>query len=622
MVVLPRLFDNDAKRDLLMKYVLAGCGVHEALGKVERSRSWYNRQRREFPEWAGELDAIRGVRVEEGWDRDSVKVQQMVAGGFEQFCQDYLGQKLFWHQLQWLDMLEGRTPRNLHPSQVFEQGDPAFILINTPPEHAKSTTISVNYVTYLIATNPNIRVKIVSKTDRLAAQFVYACQQRLTHPRYKLLQDTFGPKGGYKANADKWRATMFYIGGDSGRDSGEADPTVQALGIGQQIYGTRSDITILDDTSTLANAHQFEDQLRWIQQEVITRGGDTGRVVVVGTRVDGMDLYKALRQKERYPSGESPWTYLSQPAVLEYDEDPKRWTTLWPRSDSPWAGSIERKGPDNLYSRWGGKELSRRRGLLAPRTWALAYQQADVEEDSAFPADLVRKAVNGLRTSGLMHPGDPGCPAKGMDGLYVVAGLDPATAGDTGIVVLGLDRHTGKRWLLEAKAKTAASPTWIRETVKELTQNLRINEWRVEKNGFQAFLSQDPELQRHLANIGVVITEHFTGRNKWDAAYGVASMSGLFYNNLIDIPSTARSEGCKQLTEQLVTWSPESKGIKTDLVMSLWFANIKCQEIMQITQAGTALGTHVPNRYASRRRRANQFTMHLADLASIGSGVG
>lgn len=621
MIVLPRLYDNDDKRDLMMKYVLAGCGVHESLGKIERSRSWYNGQRKENPEWAAELDSIRGVRVEEGWDRDSVKVQQMIAGGFEAFCANYLGQRLFWHQLQWLDLLQGDEPRNLHPSQVYEPGDPAFILINTPPEHGKSTTISVNYCTYLIATNPNIRIKIVSKTDRLAAQFVYAIQQRLTHPRYKLLQETFGPREGYKASADKWRATMFYIGGEQ-RDSGEADPTVQALGLGQQIYGTRSDITILDDTATLQNAHQFEDHIRWIQQEVITRGGDTGRVLVVGTRVDGMDLYRALRQKERYPSGESPWTYLSQPAVLEYDDDPQRWITLWPRSDSPWAGSVERKGADGLYTRWGGKELFRRRGLLAPRTWALAYQQADVEEDSAFPPELVRRAVNGMRSAGLMHPGDPGCPPKGMDGLYVVGGLDPATAGDTGILVVGLDRHTGKRWLLESRARTAASPTWIRETVKELTTSLRINEWRVEKNGFQGFLAQDPELLRYMANLGVIVSEHFTGRNKWDAAYGVASMSGLFHNNLIDIPSTARSEGFKQLTEQLVTWSPESKGIKTDLVMALWFCNIKCQEIMQVSQAGSALGTHMPNRYATRRRRANQFSMHLADLASIGSGVG
>ena len=37
----------------------------------------------------------------------------------------------------------------------------------------------------------------------------------------------------------------------------------------------------------------------------------------------------------------------------------------------------------------------------------------------------------------------------GMDGLTVVAGLDPAAAGCTAMVVVGLDRRTGQRWVLD-----------------------------------------------------------------------------------------------------------------------------------------------------------------------------
>jgi hypothetical protein len=256
------------------------------------------------------------------------------------------------------------------------------------------------------------------------------------------------------------------------------------------------------------------------------------------------------------------------------------------------------------------------------RTWGMAYMQQDVSDDQAFPSELVRKAVNGMRAQGRMQKDAPGCRPKGMDGLYVVGGLDPAVAGDTAAVVVGLDRHTGMRWLLDARVKTSASPTWIRETIKDMTRELGVAEWRVEKNAFQGFLTQDPELQKHLASVGVLLTEHFTGKNKWDSAYGIAAMAGLFHANLIDIPSTAKSEACKQLCEQLIVWHPESKGIKTDLVMALWFAEIKCKEIMQVSLAGSAVGTHLPNRYATRRRKSEQFTMHLADLASIGSGVG
>jgi hypothetical protein len=37
---------------------------------------------------------------------------------------------------------------------------------------------------------------------------------------------------------------MIYLG--TGRDSGEKDPTVQALGFGSQIYGARADLIIVE----------------------------------------------------------------------------------------------------------------------------------------------------------------------------------------------------------------------------------------------------------------------------------------------------------------------------------------------------------------------------------------
>ena len=41
----------------------------------------------------------------------------------------------------------------------------------------------------------------------------------------------YGPPGGFKSTATKWTADMFYLGDDL-RDSGEKDPTIQAIGMG------------------------------------------------------------------------------------------------------------------------------------------------------------------------------------------------------------------------------------------------------------------------------------------------------------------------------------------------------------------------------------------------------
>lgn len=610
-----KVAENLQKRKMMLVYLNKGDSVTESLRKVGRSTGWYASQRSEFPEWALQVSRTGGIVR-----KKPVKVfHGLPELSFADFCDKYLGQKLFDHQLQWVDLLEGRPPRGLHPSMTYEQGDPDYVMINVPPHHAKTTTITTNWVTYQICMNPNVRITLVSKTQTFAESFCYAVQQRLTHPRYALLQKDFGPMGGFKASADKWTKTKLYIGGDA-RDSGEKDPTLQCIGIGNQIYGTRGDWYILDDCIVNDNAHEFEKQIRWIQQDVITRPGfGAGRMIVVGTRVANPDLYSELRNPERYAEQVSPWTYLSQPAVLEYAEDPKDWVCLWPRSNEMWGNTRLVQIPDaeGLYQRWDGPALHRQRGLVGARTWSYAYQQQNHSDEAVFPRELVLRSVKGMRSPGVMHAGAVGYRAKGMDGLYVVGGVDPAMAGDTGIVVMGLDRFTGIRHVLDARIKTAASPTWIRETIKELSVQLKVNEFRIEKNAFQIMLTQDAELHRWLAERGITIVEHFTGKNKWDQSYGVAAMSLLFQNNLIELPNLAKSEAMKQLVEQLCAWAPElPKQVKTDMVMAMWFAEIKCREIMQGTNAAEMVRGFLPNRFLSRRRRAQQFCVNTTDLAS------
>lgn len=609
-------YENKIRREQITSKVADGHTIVSILEKLDRSYNWYTNQRRDNPEWAKQLDRVKLGDLPYS---ETETARSARAGSFEHFCKRYLNMRLFHHQLQWVDLLEGREPRDLHPSQQYEKGDPNYIIVNTPPEHGKTMTISIAYVLYRVCKDPNERILLISKTEKNAKKILYGIKQYMTHPRWRDLQIDFAPSGGWKETSDMWATDMVYLNSHD-RETREKDPTLQAKGIGQQVYGDRATMAILDDCVVLSNAHQWEDQIRWVQQEVLTRLGDVGKLLVVGTRVDASDLYKELRNPDLYPVGKSPWTYLTQPAVLDYSEKPADWKTLWPRADAPWAGTADRPDDDGLYRRWDGPTINRRRGVLDTRTWSLAYMQMGVEEDATFPAELVRASVNGARTPGVIRPGMPSVRAKGMDGLFVVAGLDPAMVGDTAVTVLGLDRHTGVRHLLECHVKTGASPTWIRDTVKEVTTRVGVHEWRVEKNAFQLFLTQDPELRQYLANLGVVLTEHFTGRNKIDVGYGVASMAVLFHNNLIELPALHKSEAVRQLIEQLITWSPETKA-KTDLVMSLWFAELKCREIMQATSARRVNSNYVPNKFATRKQRSMQHTINLSDYAGLNGGA-
>jgi len=290
---------------------------------------------------------------------------------FAEFSETFLGSKLFNHQLNWIDLIEGKEPRWLPPGMTYDQGDPNRVLINVPPEHAKSTTITTNYVTYKIVTNPNTRVIIVSKTQGMARKFLGAIKTRLSHPGYMKLQTAFGPNGGYKADATQWSADMIYLG--TGRDSGEKDPTVQALGFGSQIYGARADLIILDDVVMGSNAHEWEKQIEWLQKEVITRLGRHGKLIIVGTRVSSVDLYKMIRDGGQWTGGKSPFTYCAMPAVLQFDDKPANWKTLWPETDQQ-ENDLDEVLENGLYPKWDGPSLFKRRSEVAPSVWAMVYQ--------------------------------------------------------------------------------------------------------------------------------------------------------------------------------------------------------------------------------------------------------
>lgn len=583
-----------AAKKLIIELIGDGKTVAQAMQIVGKSEKTYEYYMKSDAEFNANIQHVRQLR-----DRTGLRAVPR----FEDFCEKYLGQKVFDHQLQWVDLLEGRTPRKIHPAQVYEPGRPELLIVNTPPEHAKSTTITANYVTYRLCEDPNVRIIIISKTKEMAKRFLYQVKNRLTHPRYRSLQIDFGPQEGWAATADSWTADQVYLGGEA-RDSGEKDPTILALGIGGQVYGARADLIIMDDCITLSNAHEFEKQIDWLSQEVLTRLSDHGKLLIVGTRVSPQDLYSELRDGSRWPDGVCEYTYFSQPAVLEFADDPKDWVTLWPRTNDD-------KG--ELVPKWDGPALYRRRGVVPPRTWAMVYMQHQVVEDAVFPAEAVKACVNGMRRPGPMPKNATNCRKDGMDGLYVVAGLDPAAAGYTAMVVLGVDRQTRKRYVLEVLNQAGMTPTAMRENIKTLTERFGIHEWRIEKNAFQSMLTQDREIRDFLANKGCVLKEHHTGSNKWDADFGVASMALLFdgwqdKRQLIELPSTQNAEGVKALIEQLITWAPETKN-KTDAVMALWFAEIRAREVVDTFQGKY----YLDNPFATPWQQSQRMVVNLDD---------
>lgn len=529
------------------------------------------------------------------------------------FSKEFLNAEVFPHHQCWVDVLEGREPSWQHESIVYEKGSDKRLLINVPPEHAKSTVLTVGYPTYRICMDPNVRVVVVSQTQTRAKEFLYSIKQRLTQEPWAKLQQVYGPAEGFQATADQWTQDRIYLE----RSSGEKDPTVQALGLGQQIYGTRADIIILDDVVGTTNAHEWEKQLAWLQKMVITRLGKNGVLIIAGTRVASNDLYKELMNPDHWSGGRSPFTRLAMPAVLEFDDDPNKWVTLWPKSDRPWDGDDDEPDEDGYYPKWNGPALFTRRSEVSPSTWALVYQQQDVEDDAVFPAGNVYASINRMRKPGPIKLGAPGHPKSGS--WVNIMGLDPAMTGKTAAIMYAIERDTGERLILDAHNMSDPTPQKIRGLMEEWVDRYRPIEVRIEINAHQKAYALDTELNQWLASRGVALREHYTGKNKWDMAFGVAAMSSLFGtsrdgkhngDNLISLPDHDGNEHFKALINQLITWKADTKG-PTDLVMALWFCEIRARELILQNQVTTF---HMGSRWTSRRNDANRYVVNLDDL--------
>lgn len=627
-----RKYTPEQAKKAFIDWVSNGYNVQAACERVGRSRKAYEYWRKHDPEFRSAVDVIMSTRKVDTNTRDEKRVAARKMG-FAAWRLKYLGQVTFPHMQQWIDMLEGREPSNLHPAQVYEQGRPTRLVINCPPNHGKTTTVTMDWATYQICINPAVKIAIVSKTSDMAEDMVYGVKTRLTHPdNHELIRD-FAPEGGFLATADEWSAARIRLA-SSDRDPSDKDPTLQGLGLGSQIYGKRLDKVIVDDAIDGENAAGWVKQMRWLQVEVSSRPGASGVVCVIGTRISPADLYWQLRNVENFQGGKSPWTYLSQPAVLDETGDREEWVTLWPRATASWYSDFDdcwcgtddcRHGDDDgMFPRWDGRHIGAVKDDLDVNVWLQAYMQKEVGNNAAFPSYGIGAATNKGRRAGR----DGGMYNVPRD-AYVIGAVDPATSGFAGMLVGAVEPQSGKRYIYDAWNIAHPTPQELKDRIKAATLEYGVREWRIEKTGLLTMFTQDFELNQWLTARGVRLTTHYTGKNKWDVNFGVASMSPLFgvwqdmedgthkcvQEPLIELPRHDGS-GMKTLVQQLTIWHPELDPKKTpcDLVMALWFFEVGCREKVKV------LSISAPRQFGglvSPRERAKAAVFNLNDYRAV-----
>lgn len=179
------------------------------------------------------------------------------------------------------------------------QGKLKRVIITIPPRHGKSELIDIDFTTWLLMNNPNIRIIVASAAQELPEQFA------------RTALHTFREHSNYDLSVA--RNGLFKIKGYNGY--------MRAVGIGSLTTGWGADIFIIDDpvrdpddARSLASRNRIYE---WYRSVVSTRLSKNGTVIIVMTRWHYDDLVGRILENDE----NNIWTHINLPAYAE-DDDP------------------------------------------------------------------------------------------------------------------------------------------------------------------------------------------------------------------------------------------------------------------------------------------------------------
>jgi len=198
-------------------------------------------------------------------------------------------------------------------------------IILEPRGHAKTTWGNTILLTWLTAIEPDIRVGLISNTDRQSYNFSRAI--RWTYERNPKFRDVFGDIVG----KSKWTDAEWLRDGSA--QHGTKDVTMYATGAGGAVISKRFDLIICDDILDEENTRTIEQQEKvetWFWKTLKPCLTPDGVILVLGTRWAEGDLYEKLLTSDE--EGGKAWPSLVRGAIYKNaeDQDTALWPAVWP----------------------------------------------------------------------------------------------------------------------------------------------------------------------------------------------------------------------------------------------------------------------------------------------------
>lgn len=448
----------------------------------------------------------------------------------------------------------GRPQHPFHVSWHKAMDEHEYLVVFAPIEHGKTTQLSVYGDIWDIGNNPNIRIWILSGSEKLPVKIVTRMEQIiLTNKRVHKVFPHLRPET-RAGRTQMWNTTSFIVQRDLEGGEVDGDPTVQATGIMGSSQGSRIDKLMCDDLNTYQNAFyekQREALNDWfVSADCIGRLTDGGTCTIVGNPWHELALaHMAIKD-------------LGFASISFEACDAKFENILWPR---------EKVGKRHVG--FSKERLQLKAKKHGPIEFARCFRCIAVSDQTQWFS--LKTMQRNYSDSLLVN--DPLPPH-----FLPLCGVDPAVKKSKGanfasFFVGGYNPITGQKRVKRIIEEKMSAEQILKKLIEIMDQDPDIM-FVVEDNGQQSYLielAQNTAITQAIgateaqANAIVGKIQPFnTTEDKSDPEVGIAKMSADFEAQLWQIP---RCEESSRWFDQFLRWRPGNRRHTGDIVMSSYF---------------------------------------------------
>lgn len=447
-----------------------------------------------------------------------------------------------------------------------------------PPGSGK-TELLLRKIVNRIIRNRNIRIAIISATEKLARKDLSVISRDLQNP--KLVADF----GSFRTRTETWGKTAITVK----RTANLKDPTVEALGVGSNILGGRYDMVILDDPvdeKTVRSADRRRFTIEYIEGTVLERLEPDGQLWFLGNRKHPDDLYNYLIKSGRYE------VVVSQALIRE----PEHRVIELPRPEpSQWNPKVKTKfrvvftskdrGEALSPERWPVERLLEWKHHIGSILFNREYQGIVVDDETALiKREWLEAAKDPTRSYGDYNR---------SEFLGVISGCDPslvtdkkrAEQNDTDYFVnitigIGKNEH---RYLIDLVRDRGLTPVQIERTLVNQARLHRPDRMFIEANAFGEIHHWNLKKKT-----GIPIKAHYTGGNKYDPYAGYPALSTLFENGQVHLPY--KTDRDKEITDGLIEelYNPEETS-HDDRLSGFWICESGVRWFLRVLEKAGSL---------------------------------